>query len=252
MTTPSSATALLSAHPLYVMKENWRSKLPRLADVANHSPATDQENGRVSFFDEFAARLRVSNDVTWRFYKRIDSFLQNISERQWVGFREKLTPYVCKRDPNRHWSQFHDTLFEVFAHEWLLREGAEGLEFIPEESQRKTPDLKGVLDGDRIFVEVKNLNESEEGLSMWDSDESITVKHLVSDQLENKLRSIYNRSVEQLGSVKEAVTDRISFYLVYTFDLDFEPDFGQENDFERLLNKIEIPDCPIIFQKYNS
>ena len=233
------------------LKENWRSELPRLADVANHAPVTDQENGVKSFFDEFAARLRDSDDVTWRFYKRIDSFLHNISEHQWVEFREKLTPYVCKRDPNRHWSQFHDALFEVFAHEWLLKEGAECLEFIPEESQRKTPDLKGVLNGDRIFVEVKNLNESEEGLSMWGSDESIMVKHLVSDQLEHKLRSIYNRSVEQLASVKETETDRIIFYLVYTFDLDFDPNFGRENHFERLLNKIEISDCPIIFQKYN-
>ena len=234
------------------MTEFWKSKLPRFAELASISPQTNLEKEKESFFDEFGWRLGLDfpDGVTWKFYLRIEKRLQRICPSQWVIFREKLAPYTVKRHPVRYWSQFHDILFEVNAHEWLLREKkAQNIEFVPEAQNRKTPDLKGTIDGRRVLVEVKNINESDDGIALWGSDRTITVNHLMDPELCRKIKAAYYRSVDQLDAERSSEDALMYFFLVYNFDLDFEPEEGPENDFKRFLDEIEKEDYPIIYHK---
>ncbi len=236
-----------------VLTESWESKLPRFADLASNSPPTDLEKEKESFFDKFGQRLGSDypDGVTWKFYLRIEKRLQRISESQWIFFREKLAPYTVKRHHSRHWSQFHDTLYEVHAHEWLLCEkNAQNIEFVPETQNRKTPDLKATIDGRRILVEVKNINESEDGLTLWGSNALITVKHLMAPELCKKINDVYLKSIEQLEAERSSEGALMYFFLVYNFDLDFEPDEGPGNDFKRFLDEIEKEDYPIVYHRY--
>ena len=165
-------------------------------------------------------------------------------------FRGKLAPKTVYQHTDGRWRQFHDILFEVYAYEWLRsKKNAQNIKFVPEAQKRRTPDLEGTINGCRVLVEVKNINESDAGNKIWGRDESITVMDLVPTKLCDKIEKVYLNGIKQLEAGRVSEDDLMFFYLVYEFDLDFEPAKGPENDFRSILNQIEKEDYPIIYHR---
>ena len=216
--------------------------MPRLADLSESVESQTEDN----FFYRFPNRLQ--GQVTFNYYHKIDQMLQTIADEQWKKFEQKLLPYITKQDPTRHWQQFHDHLYEVFGYVWLKQKGATNIEFL-EEGKKKQPDLKGIIDHANVFIEVKNVNESDDGLKLWTSEKRIEVKSQLPEELKEKIKSIYERSKQQLSETKSSPEDKFYIYLIYRYDVDLDPLPIEPDPMPIFLNEIEEPEYPIVYHK---
>jgi hypothetical protein len=88
--------------------------------------------------------------------KEIDEFIKEILESQQFDIKS-LTSEFSTKD-----KKFDDKMYDIFAVLYALqrfiKKGAQNIELVTKEKDKKTPDLRMSLDGRETFVEVKNIN----------------------------------------------------------------------------------------------
>lgn len=136
----------------------FRSQLPRffeLKDLLIDPFCAD------SYFQDFEQHL--ADRACFATFARWEGELQSLDTEAWGSLKSKASYYVSHGNKNgRAWQQLFDVLGEALAYNYLRRIArCTKVRFI-DQSDKRTPDLEGILDHERILCEVKTINISED------------------------------------------------------------------------------------------
>lgn len=137
-----------------------RQDLPNILRLADAARALNCGQGDCYFRPDFEHKL-VSEPVIFAQFKQIEDTLACLDECNLKTLVKKCAPRFCKKDQHRGWQQAFDILNEANGFAYLVRLGAENLNFVPNSSER-TPDIEGVLNGTPLLCEVKTINISKD------------------------------------------------------------------------------------------
>ncbi len=122
-------------------------------------------------------------------------------------------------------------LSEIKVFSELVKLGVQEIQFLEEESQRKTPDFKGVVDDRDVFIEVKYINPSkeEEQRMMVSDQEFVEQKPGWRDKVRKKIFDHLTKAQTQFESVDayKAVCKRW-VYVSIVLSSDSYPDQSSE------------------------
>lgn len=135
----------------------WAKDFPRLYELYCDS---DQDN-EGNYFDSLDEFLKNSWGARSA-YERLEEELGQLDRAAWDEFKEKVRPYVTRTDKRRGWHQLVECFNEVKGYLYLKSQGCEDIQFIPKESNSKSPDLKAHCGSSVVLLEVKTVNQSDE------------------------------------------------------------------------------------------
>ena len=104
------------------------------------------------------------------FFRRVELNLDALSERDWQALLKKVTPRFKKRHVvngrDRGWQLAFDIFNEAEAYRWLASKGFADLQFIPEEGNKRTPDIAAFYRQEKWLCEVKTVNLSDKEIEL--------------------------------------------------------------------------------------
>lgn len=99
------------------------------------------------------------------FFDRIELNLQALAEPDWQAILEKVVPRFKNRymanGRDRGWQPAFDILNEAESYRWLASKGFAELQFFPEQSTKRAPDIAALYRHEKWLCEVKTLNRSD-------------------------------------------------------------------------------------------
>ncbi len=99
------------------------------------------------------------------FFCRLELNLDALAERDWQALLKKVTPRFKKRHVvngrDRGWQLAFDILNEAESYRWLASKGFAELQFFPEQSTKRAPDIAALYRHEKWLCEVKTLNRSD-------------------------------------------------------------------------------------------
>ena len=176
-----------------------------------------------SFFNQWDRIKSNNKEVDIRFYEMLDQWISAIPEDQLEVFEEKIARTFKKRDLKRYrdWEQLFDVFNESFGFHILKRKyNCTKIEFIEQEG--KSPDLIGIADDQRIYLEVKTINHSDKERESWHIENtnlqswewpSDTVK-----EIKGKIKKVYHEAIVQLKAIPHDPGNRYIVAMVINVD----------------------------------
>ncbi|MDI6728077.1 MAG: hypothetical protein QMD44_04010 [Thermodesulfovibrionales bacterium] len=139
----------------------FRKELPRLYELRDQIKEPNSPN---AYFRDFENKLK---DSHWKEkYLDLEKELQGLEPNAWEFLKNEAAPHLIKDSKTkRGWEQLFNTLqSQARAYNYLKRLGCTDVQFIPRSRIRgvETPDLKGMMDLDKVLCEVKTINMSDE------------------------------------------------------------------------------------------
>ena len=223
---------------------------PRLYALKAAVPDPTHPN---AYFQNFEERLEESEHVR-RKYLDVERPLAALDDRAWRELLKRAAPLTMQRDPKRGWQLLFDTLNESKAFVYLQSLGCSDVAFIKRATD-KTPDLRAVLNGRRVFCEVKTLNISEHEASRRERSHRgeifvTSVPTTVTRRFLNKVSDRLTRAIEQLDREDEMrIARRIVFTILHFDDWvgDYQPEYFAQLDAYLAANPVdgaELVFCP--------
>ncbi len=170
-----------------------------------------------SYFKNFAASLR-DNPIKRKHFVDIEAELAALDAAAWDHLRTKVGPLFMKGERVRGWQGAFSELNEAKAHNFLVRRGYTCVEFIPRQSDIKTPDLRARTGNVGVLCEVKTINRSERAVRAKTRATASSVSNLLPVAFFSKLESTIRRADQQMASFSSAPDLKRIAYLVVNFD----------------------------------
>jgi hypothetical protein len=219
--------------------------LPRLADLYDRFVTDSVDN----FFRDFPNRLRSQDSVTFKFYRRVESWLSFVPAVEWDYYAEKVghAASSCDRPRKRFWEQLHDVFNEALGVKILTSDfGCDIVRFVRQAAGSQTPDLLGQTASIKYYLEVKTINHSDDERESWDGEDNPNYSEKMPGPLKTKIERSYLEAVAQLRSPEDAGSARKIVLLVLTRDYYFDPsDKPVAEVVHSYLASIEQSDFPI-------
>lgn len=178
----------------------------------------EKNEDRIHYFDQF--------DEIRPIYKGFFAFIEeNLSlidsdENSKNIFKEKCDKYIFSKEKN--WSRFIDTLNELEGYKYLKREiKCLKVDFIKENNKTKTPDLEGLLNNKKYYLEVKTIHISDKEKQFILSKDDIrdVSQELEKNLFDPKLKVTIDKAQSQLSSISDN-SDLKILLLVISLDSD--------------------------------
>jgi len=132
---------------------------------------------------------------------------------------KKVAPLFKKRDLERGWQPALNELNEAKAYKYLHCHDYTDLEFIPESSKGKAPDLKGNLGSKVMLCEVKTINCSKKELAIRRDRSLRDIQANLSEEFLNKLcRTVAAANQQMVFYSKKNNSDEKIAYVIINFD----------------------------------
>ncbi len=219
---------------------SWSIRFPRLYDLYARSDLCHPKN----YFSE--PNIKQVLEGADSMLMEIEDHLQQLDENAWNEFRAKAVRYVTVTNQWDWNEQLFDRLNETKGYVYLKDQGYSDIHFIPEVSDKRTPDLCGTRYDGHALVEVKTVHESDDvnyyrtrsGKYQGQQKEAREVMSNLNQALEKKLRACIQTALEQLQYNHEAMNRRIVFFVIY---LDSSSPRQSEKD---QLDKFLRANCP--------
>ncbi|PCJ61061.1 MAG: hypothetical protein COA65_02255 [Rhodospirillaceae bacterium] len=194
----------------------YRKDLQRIYELRDELQCPESKN---SYFHNFENSIS-NKPINLKALKDIEAELQVLLPVAWDHFRKKVAPLFKKRDSDRDWQPAFNELNEAKAYKYLHGLGYTDLEFIPESSKGKTPDLRGKLGSKTMLCEVKTINCSEAELEIRRGG---SVRHGIQvdlpDEFLNKLsRTLEAAKKQMICYSKSNNSDEKIAYVIINFD----------------------------------
>lgn len=178
-----------------------------------------QKYHKWNFFAEYFGKTELSS-MEEAYFATLESELLQIEATAWPLFLQKCLPQICNHDPKHLWANLWNTWNEVKGYIELKTLGAVQLEFIQENSG-KTPDIKGLLGGSPVLLEVKNVNRSDNDIfaTVFPELQIIDVEKTLC-ALIKKIKSLYHTASQQMikyeqhNSINNA--EKICYFVIDT------------------------------------
>lgn len=223
---------------------------PRLYQLKAAVPDPTHQD---AYFQHFEERLEQSEHIRYQ-YMKIERPLDVLDDDSWRDVLARAAPLTMQRDPKRGWQSLFDTLNESKGYAYLQRLGCSDVGFIKRKGN-KTPDLRAVLDGRRVFCEVKTINISQEEAdrrARIHQGEMIgtNVEAIVRIGLLNKVSDTLMYAIEQLDHEDPERTARRIVFTVLHFDDwvgDYQTEYIAQLDAHLSANPVlgaELVFCP--------
>ena len=128
--------------------------------------------------------------------------LDVLDAEAWHDLKERAVPVLTASDRTRGWQALFDTLNESKGYAYLGNIGCTSVAFV-ERRTKKTPDLRALLNSDRVLCEVKTTNISQDEADRRErvhhgEIRAFDVPQHVTPQLRHKVSSTLEHAVEQL------------------------------------------------------
>lgn len=223
---------------------------PRLYELKSAVPDPTHPN---AYFRHFVERIAESEHVR-NLCMKVERPLDALDPEAWRDLKERASPYLMVRDEKRGWQALFDTLNESKGYAYLQSIGCTDIAFI-KRADKKTPDLRAILDGNRVVCEVKTIN-----MSQVEADRRDRVHHgemrafavpvHVTPQMLRKVSATLENAVEQLDHEDPQRTERRIVFTVLHFDdsvCDYQAEYIADIDAHLLANPVagaELVFCP--------
>jgi hypothetical protein len=193
----------------------FRAQLPRLYDLRD---LTADTASRDAYFHDFEALLR--DELARAAFVRWEQKLQCLDGDAWKALKDEASQYLTRRDACRGYYQLFDVLGQADGYEHLRNIGCSKVWFIPRSDKqgRKTPDLEGSLDSQRVLCEVKNINISEAETRARRESTVRGIATRLGEGFFRKLRSDITHAKDQLRSYDPMSEARHLAYISMCFD----------------------------------
>ncbi len=178
-----------------VFMNDW-SQFPKLYSLFKDSETESEFN----YFSVILQRRVLSTSLAQESYLQLEDELSVLSEAAWIQFRQKILPYISKKDPLRHYEQLFNHFNEVKGYVFLSSLGYKRIEFIEEHNSFRTPDLIAKDLNNTALMEVKTINNSNKGLVRIRERAAGNVLGFVPDPLFRKIEKTVRNASEQLLS----------------------------------------------------
>ena len=180
-------------------------QLPRICELRDLIPNPAAPG---SYFQNFGSALR--NSSARRKYNALERELKGLDPDAWAVLKTEALPYLTRKDSNgRGWQQLFDILNQARAYNYLTGIGCSNVRFVPR-SNSETPDLEGMLNGQRVLCEVKTINPSTEEVRARQSPAARKIKNYLEDGFFRKFQSDINKAKKQMSaydSIKPSTAD---------------------------------------------
>jgi len=203
----------------------WGGNFPRLFELYRESDQTAPGNW---FLQPGINRGLVAEEPIFR---RIEEDLQQLDSLAWTAFKSKARRYVHLQDPWGYHSQLFDCLHEVKGYLYLKDNGYEEIEFIPEQKDRFTPDLRARVGKSVAVMEVKTVNESDEQKDYLaapiQEHEFVDMDLHLRGAFEGKLLSTLEHACAQLLAITDSSARPIVYFAIRPdFNFDAHPEIA--------------------------
>lgn len=180
-------------------------------------------------------------------FEPYEKALQRLDNTNWEAIKQKLQNRTQKHEL-RGWAQFFDILSEVMGFSYLLDEGYQNVNFIPETTTR-TPDIEGsrsnalvvLLESKTISFSDEERNYILENSERLSTGQDLVLKQVISgvpDGLKNKIITTIESAKNQLlGYLPTDQLRRIVFLTIH-LDTEFFLDPSKYAEFKNFLNGI--------------
>ena len=223
---------------------------PRLHELKEAVPDPTHPD---AYFRHFAERIVESEHVR-HLYMKVERPLRVLDPEAWRDLKDRAPLYLMVRDEKRGWQALFDTLNESKGYAYLRSIGCTDVAFIKRDS-KKTPDLRGMLDGNRVVCEVKTINMSQAEADRRDrvhhgEIRAFKVPMHVTPQMLQKVSATLGRAVEQLDHEDPQQTARRIVFTILHFDdsvCDYQTEYIADIDAHLLANPVagvELVFCP--------
>lgn len=226
-----------------------RQELPRTYELYNLIVDSDFSH---AYFQNFDDSIRCEPDKK-RFWIKREKDFKCLDPSAWENFKRKIknSNYLNRPNPKRGWQQLVEILNEVRGYNFLMNLGCSFIEFIPEETIGKKPDLKGELNEEIILCEVKTYNPSEEENErrkelIANKIKAFNVQDSLDPNFFNKLKNIIQSAKDQCVSFNKNA--RRIVYININFDdllAEYKKDYYKQID--QYLEVHSISDIEIVF-----
>jgi hypothetical protein len=168
-----------------------------------------------SYFKNFAASLR-DNPIKRKHFFDIEVELASLDAAAWDHLKRNVGPLFTKGEKLRGWQGAFSELNEAKAYNFLVRQGYTSVEFIPRQSDTKTPDLRAKMGNVDALCEVKTINRSERAVRTKVGP--IASASLLPGEFFSKLASTIRGADQQMGAFSSSLDMKRIVYLVINFD----------------------------------
>ncbi len=219
----------------------YRSLLPRIYEIKDLC-TNDTEHSYFNRLDNIITNSSLAKD----FYKCLDDELFQLDHNSWDFFKSDIISEIATYDKNRGWFQLFNRLNEVKGFIYLKNIGCSNVKFI-ERSREKTPDLKGKLDEENIYCEVKTINISESEIEKRKKPKLRRCSYDLPDEFFNKLSKVIQSAELQFFEKSE----KNIIYIIINFDeISFDPQEKFFEDIECFLKKVDVISKVIIYNPF--
>lgn len=218
-----------------MMLADWSPDFPRLFELYSESNQSASENWFQQDLVVLALTGRHPHPQANAHALEFEAALKKLDPTAWEQFKSKAIRYVHKTDKWGYHNQFFECFHEVYGYIHLKQDGYEDIQFIEEQPNKLTPDLRGSRDASVVIMEVKTVNESE-----WQKDyflkpgeerNAVRARYDISDEFKKKLRDSIDRARHQLVSYQQEAVHRRIVYLVIRPDFNFHAEQQLETFF---------------------
>jgi hypothetical protein len=163
-------------------------------------------------------------------YREIEGVLAILDSTAWRTLSKKALSNVTADDAIRRYHQLFNILNEARGYAYLAEDDCERIEFI-EDITCKSPDLLAKKNGSTVLLEVKTLNQSDEGIKneTLHKKEAIKVEPLLSRKLKTRIKRSIRDAREQLERYSLGADRKIVFLFL-------EMESSQRTCFESYLH----------------
>lgn len=165
-----------------------RELLPHLFELRD---ATDVSLP-TAYFHDFESRFAQGRTVL-RHFQKLERHLAMLDDEAWRDLKPRAAAVAHIRNGGRGWQALFDVFNEATGYGYLRSLGSTHIRFI-KRSQKQTPDLAAVCNGQPVLCEVKTINISQEEAERRDR---IHQGEIIGSQTSPNLPSGFLRKIEK-------------------------------------------------------
>jgi hypothetical protein len=214
--------------------------LPRLSELVGE---IEQSVG-FNPWPDYWQKLEEHPNVKVKF-DELEHYLGKLEQKDWKLFKQKILPRFKSKQSDRGWQQAFDLVSEAIAYSVLKDQGFVDLEFVPESTNHRTPDILCRDFDVCVACEVKTVNESDDEIQSRVDGTSRTISDTLSNEFFGKIKSHLNCAdgqLEQYPSYKPMV------FFVLNFD-DYLHEYVDRyfDQISARLNQLTLPNVRLFF-----
>jgi hypothetical protein len=155
--------------------------------------------------------------------KSMEEKFQLIAPKAWSQFVEKAKPLLIAKDAWGHHGQLWRLFNELEGYLYLDELGYTNIEFIEEQQNQKTPDLRGKNEGGSAILEVKTIRESDISFNYLHSKNpckgAIKSTQTIPQGLKEKIRKLIENGIKQLNAYPNQGNIKKILFIIFCPDI---------------------------------